>query len=163
MYKIRVSTQLTDPNESNQPKSAVALLNMGPQPFQISIPDPRIADLKTRLSLASFPSELDDAGWDYGAPLADIKRLTSHWKDEFDWRKAEKQLNETLPQFTTEVTADGFEALTIHFVHQRSDIRNAIPLLFIHGCMFKASFLAHVMVIAWSRRVMQQERYYLLA
>lgn len=122
---------------------------MAPQQFQISISDSRIADLKTRLSLATFPSELDEAGWDYGVPLADMKRLTSYWKDGFDWRKAEKQLNERLPQYTTEMTVDGFETLNIHFVHQRSEISNAVPLLFIHGCMFEMySFVAEVAIIS---------------
>jgi hypothetical protein len=108
---------------------------MSIQPFKISIPDSRIEDLKTRLSLAKFPSELDNAGWDYGAPLADVKRLTSYWRDQFDWRKAEKRLNDSLPQFTTDITVDnGFGTLNIHFVHQRSEISTAIPLLFIHGC-----------------------------
>lgn len=110
---------------------------MEPQPFQTSIPDSPIADLQTRLSLVIFPSELDDADWDYGVPLADIERLTSYWKDKPDWRKVEKHLNETLSQFTTKVTADGFETLIIHFVHQRSEITNTIPLLFIHECIFK--------------------------
>lgn len=116
---------------------------MAPQPFQISVPDSQITDLKTRLSLATFPSELDEAGWDYGAPLADVKRLTAYWRDQFDWRKAEQRLNDTLPQFTTDISVDnGFGTLKVHFVHKRSEISTAIPLLFIHGCMFKAFVLS---------------------
>jgi Epoxide hydrolase N terminus len=101
--------------------------------FEISIPDDRINDLKQRLELAKFPDELEDAGWDYGSPLSDVKRLTAYWKDEFNWRKAEEQLNK-LPQFTTNIQCDGFEDLKIHFVHKKSDVKGAIPLLFIHGC-----------------------------
>ena len=56
------------------------------EPYTISIPDSALSDLKTRLSLAKFPQdELEGAGWDYGAPLDDVKRLTAYWKDEFDW------------------------------------------------------------------------------
>ncbi|KAF8194144.1 Alpha/Beta hydrolase protein [Pholiota molesta] len=36
--------------------------------------------------------ELDDAGWDYGAPLSDIRRLVQRWKDGYDWRKHEARL-----------------------------------------------------------------------
>ena len=57
-------------------------------PFQISVSDAAIEDLKTRLNLAKFPDELDQAGWDLGSPLGDVKRLVAYWKDKYDWRKA---------------------------------------------------------------------------
>ncbi|SLM41072.1 microsomal epoxide hydrolase [Lasallia pustulata] len=100
--------------------------------YQISVPDSELERLRQKLSTVTFPDELDQAGWDYGAPLADIKRLAAYWKDEFDWRKAEAWLNE-LPNFQTPIQVDGFESLNIHFVHQKSPIREAIPLLFCHG------------------------------
>ncbi|KIW14654.1 hypothetical protein PV08_07438 [Exophiala spinifera] len=102
------------------------------QPFTISVPDSALSDLKTRLSLARFPDEIDGAEWDYGAPLADVKRLTGYWKDKYDWRAAETKLNE-LPQFTTSIQCDGFDTLRIHFIHARSSRKKAIPLLFVHG------------------------------
>ena len=110
-------------------------------PFEISISDERISDLKQRLGFATFPSELDEAGWDYGSPLADVKKLTAHWKDAFDWRKAEKKLNE-VPQFTTKIQCEGFENLKIHFVHQKSKVDGAIPLLFVHGCQQLSTLLS---------------------
>lgn len=106
----------------------------GISPFKISVPDAQIDDLKHRLLRAKFPNELEDSGWDYGAPLADVKRLTNYWKDDFDWRAAEAKLNE-MPQFTTGIQCDSFEPLKIHFVHKRCGVKNAIPLLFVHGCM----------------------------
>ncbi|KAF2238210.1 alpha/beta-hydrolase [Viridothelium virens] len=105
---------------------------MAPTPFQISVPDEKLQQLKAKLELATFPDELDDAGWSYGSPLSDVKRLVAHWRDNFDWRKAEARLNQ-LPQFKTKVSVDGFGELDIHFVHQRSDVDGAVPLLFCHG------------------------------
>ncbi|KAK9779129.1 putative Microsomal epoxide hydrolase [Seiridium cardinale] len=103
------------------------------KPYTISVPSSRIDDLKQRLALARFPDELDGAGWDMGAPLEDVKRLTKYWKDSYDWRAAEKKLNE-FPHFITNIQCDGgFEPLAIHFLHQPSKVKNAIPLLFIHG------------------------------
>ena len=64
---------------------------------------------------------------------ADIKRLTNLWKDGFDWKKQEAKLNE-LPQFKTKVEIDSFGEIDMHFVHQKSAIAGAIPLLFVHGC-----------------------------
>ena len=108
--------------------------------YSVSVPDSELEKLAQKLSLTSFPDELDEAGWDYGAPLADIKRLTTYWKDDFDWRKAEAKINE-LPNYRTEIQADGFESLKIHFLHQKSDVSGAIPLLFVHGCMAKCPIL----------------------
>lgn len=104
------------------------------EPYTISVPDAKIESLKQKLQAAEFPDELElgDAPWDLGAPLADVKRLTTYWKDQYDWRKHEAQMNE-LPNFQTSIQADGFEALDIHFVHQKSDVAGAIPLLFSHG------------------------------
>lgn len=104
-----------------------------PHPFKILIADSRIDDLHSRLAFARLPDELEDAEWDYGVPLAEVKRLTAYWRDEFDWRKAEEKLNEQ-PQFMTDIDVEGFGTLKIHFVHQKSEVENAIPLLFVHGC-----------------------------
>ena len=38
-----------------------------------------------------------------------------------------------LAQFTLPIQVDGFDTLEIHFVHQQSPQRDAIPLIFIHG------------------------------
>lgn len=102
------------------------------QPFKIDIQQSSIDRLKQKLSLAEFPDELDDAGWDLGSPLGDIKRLTKAWEN-WDWRQAEKKLNE-YPQFHTGVQVDGFGNLDIHFVYKQSEAPDAIPLLFVHGC-----------------------------
>jgi pimeloyl-ACP methyl ester carboxylesterase len=67
-----------------------------------------------------------------GPPLKDIQRLTSYWHQGFDWRKAEKQLNQ-LPHFQTSIQCEGFENLKIHFLHQKSKLKGAVPLLFVHG------------------------------
>lgn len=104
-------------------------------PFKISVSDDRITLLKAKLENAVFPDELDEAGWAYGVPLADIKRLVARWKDGYDWRKQESIINDTLPQFTRDLVLDsGFGSINIHYVHKKSQAVGAIPLLFVHGC-----------------------------
>ncbi|KAL8956826.1 MAG: hypothetical protein Q9183_006211, partial [Haloplaca sp. 2 TL-2023] len=104
------------------------------QPFNVSVPDEHLDRLSQKLANTTPPDELDEAGWDYGAPLADIKRLIKYWKEDYSWRKAEAKINE-LPNYTTPIEVDGFGTLDIHFVHQTSPIAGAIPLLFVHGCV----------------------------
>ncbi|TFK63129.1 alpha/beta-hydrolase [Pluteus cervinus] len=103
------------------------------QPFQICIPDTKIERLRQKLELVDFPDELDDAGWDYGAPLSDIQRLVERWRTGYDWKKHETLLNSELPQFTRDIEVEGFGILNIHYVHKKSAVGSAIPLLFVHG------------------------------
>ena len=111
------------------------------EPYKVSVPDGKLATLAQKLSTASFPDELDGSGWDYGAPLADVKRLTAYWRDGFDWRKQEAEINK-LPQYHTDIHIDGFETLDIHFVYQKSEVEGAIPLLFSHGCTTNPSTIS---------------------
>ncbi|KAK7464789.1 hypothetical protein VKT23_005996 [Stygiomarasmius scandens] len=102
-------------------------------PFKISVSDDQLDLLRKKLDLATFPDELENAGWRYGVPLADVKRLVARWKDGYDWRAEEAKLNEELPQFTRDIDVTGHGSLNIHYVHKRSEVEGAIPLLFVHG------------------------------
>uniref|UniRef100_A0A0W0G3Y3 Epoxide hydrolase N-terminal domain-containing protein n=2 Tax=Moniliophthora roreri TaxID=221103 RepID=A0A0W0G3Y3_MONRR len=102
-------------------------------PFQIAIPDSSLDLLKKKLELSRLPDEINEAGWDYGAPLSDIRRLVARWKDGYNWRKHEKALNEEMPQFTMDIAVEGHGVLNIHYVHKESKVKGVIPLLFVHG------------------------------
>ncbi|KAH8982019.1 Alpha/Beta hydrolase protein [Lactarius akahatsu] len=102
------------------------------QPFKIAVSDDALALLKRKLNDTRLPDEVNAAEWAYGAPLADIKRLANRWKDGYDWRTHERKLN-ALPMFTRTIEVDGFGELNVHYVHQKSTAKGAIPLLFVHG------------------------------
>ncbi|KAJ7088393.1 Alpha/Beta hydrolase protein [Mycena belliarum] len=112
---------------------------MSESPFKISVPDATIVRLRQKLDLTNLPDELEGAEWDYGVPLADMKRLVARWRDGYDWRQHEAQINAALPQFTRPIPVEGHGTLSIHYVHQRSEVSGAIPLLFVHG--WPGSFL----------------------
>ncbi|KAG5341017.1 hypothetical protein C0989_012221 [Termitomyces sp. Mn162] len=119
--------------------------------FSISIPDSQLELLQRKLSLVVFPDELEDAGTAYGAPLSDIKRLVSYWQNGYDWPTHEAALNAELPQFTRDIPVDGFGSLNIHYVHKRSAVEHAIPLLFVHGwpgCFFEVRKILPLLVDA---------------
>jgi pimeloyl-ACP methyl ester carboxylesterase len=96
-------------------------------PFKIHVDDAALADLKQRLTRARFPDELDDAGWTFGTNLAYLKELVAYWRERFDWRAQERRLNQ-LEQFKTNI-----DGLDIHFIHRRSKVPNAFPLIMTHG------------------------------
>ena len=96
-------------------------------PFRIQIPESDLLDLKERLARTRWPDDLEDNHWEYGTPLSYLKKLSTYWKDSYDWRKYEAMLNE-FPQFMT--TIDG---QNIHFLHVRSPEPDALPLIITHG------------------------------
>ena len=97
------------------------------RPFEIDVPDTVLDDLDNRLARVRLPDEIDDAGWDYGMPVAYLTELITYWREEFDWRAQERQLN-AFDQYKTRIGV-----LDIHFIHQRSAEADAVPLIITHG------------------------------
>ena len=91
------------------------------------MPDAVLDDLRERLARTRLPDQLEDVGWDYGAELGYVTDLITYWRDEFDWRAAERRLN-ALDHYKTVI-----DGLDIHFIHQRSPVEDALPLIITHG------------------------------
>ena len=96
-------------------------------PFEISVADADIEDLKRRLANTRWPDQIAGTSWEYGTDVSYLRELVDYWQNEFDWKKQELELNQ-FDQFKTEI--DGLE---LHFIHQRSPNADAIPLLIVHG------------------------------
>jgi epoxide hydrolase len=95
------------------------------KPFSIRVPQDKLDDLRDRLAKTIWPSTIE--GQSYGGPdLTQVKALARK-AAEFDWRKTEADLN-ALPNFTTEI-----DGQNIHFIHVKSKLPNATPLLLLHG------------------------------
>ncbi|GAA2598812.1 epoxide hydrolase [Winogradskya consettensis] len=96
-------------------------------PFTLHVPETDLDDLRQRLLHTRWPGRETVADTAQGPQLAKIQQLVNHWATGYDWRATEKLLNDW-GQFTT--TIDGLE---IHFVHIRSAVPGARPLLLTHG------------------------------
>ena len=95
--------------------------------FTVSVSDQELADLFNRLALTRLPDQLPGTSWQYGTERQYLAELVDYWQQEFDWRAQEARLNQ-FDHFITEV-AD----LDVHFIHERSQQDDAIPLLLVHG------------------------------
>ena len=84
-------------------------------------------DLSWRLAETRFPDQIEGTGWEYEIPTEYLRELVEYWRESYDWRAAEANLNR-LEHFR--VRLDG---QSIHFVHARSEHENAFPLLLTHG------------------------------
>ena len=128
-----------NPSAGLVPAATVAASLTEVRPFEVHIPESVLDDLRTRLQRTRFPDEIVGADWDYGTNLAYQRELIEYWSNEFD-RRAQEQLINELDHFKTNI-----DGLDIHFIHQRSPVEGATPLLISHG--WPGSFLEFMKVI----------------
>ena len=105
------------------------------RPFKIDVDEETLDWIQHRVKTTRVIPDLQHASgdeWEDGTPSSDIEELKKYWAEEFDWRKVEKKLNDTYNMFKVELE-EGDEVIDLHFVHQRSERPDAIPLLFAHG------------------------------
>ena len=96
-------------------------------PFKINIEQSTLDDLRRRLAATRWPGEIKNAKWKYGTNEDYLKELCDYWQKEFNWKAQEKYLN-SFPQFKTTIDDIG-----IHFIHQKGEGTNPIPLILTHG------------------------------
>ena len=101
-------------------------------PFEIDVADDVLADLRDRLARTRWPEQETVDDWSQGIPLAYLREVCDHWQTSYDWRAREARLNR-YPQFRTPLTGGGDEPLGIHFIHVRSPVNPAFPLVLTHG------------------------------
>jgi epoxide hydrolase len=97
------------------------------RPFRIAVPDDDLDDLRQRLARTRWPEAECVNDWSQGIPLNYTRELAAYWASEYDWRAREAALNR-FDHFITDI-----DGLDIHFIHQRSPLPNAFPLVITHG------------------------------
>jgi pimeloyl-ACP methyl ester carboxylesterase len=97
------------------------------RPFHYHASDEALADLRRRVAATKWPSRELVKDATQGVQLETMQKLAQYWANGYDWRKMEARLD-ALPQFVT--TIDGVD---IHFIHVRSNNKNALPMIVTHG------------------------------
>jgi pimeloyl-ACP methyl ester carboxylesterase len=98
------------------------------QNFVIDIPDGIIRDLSERLARSRF-IEPTDKPWKAGADPKYLRELADYWRNSFDWRARERELN-AIGQFTVSLNSE-----RVHFLHVRARNQGQapMPLVLTHG------------------------------
>jgi pimeloyl-ACP methyl ester carboxylesterase len=112
----------TGNQRANAPANDTAI-----HPFKVHVSEDQIADLQNRLDNTRWPDRETVTDRTQGVPLAIMEDMAKYWRRQYSWRKTEARLN-ALPQFTT--TIDGVQ---IYFIHVKSPVPNAMPLIITHG------------------------------
>src|SRR5262245_12520243 len=97
------------------------------RPFQVSIPEEDLIELRRRIQATRWPSKELVPDWSQGVQQATLQALARYWAADYDWRRCEAKLNAP-PQCTTEI--DGPHA---HVIPVKSAPANACPLVIPHG------------------------------
>ena len=95
--------------------------------FEIRVDDAELDDLKQRLERTRWPDQIPGSGWGYGTDLAYLQELCAYWCEEFDWRAQEALLNR-FEHYRTQIDGEN-----LHFLHARSSVEAALPLVITHG------------------------------
>jgi microsomal epoxide hydrolase len=97
------------------------------RPFQLSVPESVLKDLRQRLLNVRHPDEPPLDPWSTGTSVAYLKELLDYWRDGFDWRAQEAKLN-AFRQFTVPLAG-----IDVHFIQEQGQGPNPMPLLLCHG------------------------------
>lgn len=97
------------------------------RPFAIAASDAELEDLAIRLKRTRLPEAETPDDWSQGIPLAYVSEVIEYWCTDYNWREREARIN-AFDQFLTEV-----DDLGIHFIHVRSKVPGAAPLIMTHG------------------------------
>lgn len=97
------------------------------RPFQLSVPDPVLDDLRQRLLRTRFPDEPPLSPWSTGTSVGYLKQLLDYWREGFDWHAQEARLN-AIRQFTVPLAG-----INLHFIYEEGKGPNPMPILLSHG------------------------------
>ncbi len=109
---------------------------VAPRPFRVDIPQATIDRILKRVRDTRWPDRLEANDWRYGANWDYMKSLAEYWTAQFEWRKAEANLNR-YPQFLARISE-----FDIHFYHvipvgavaPVSGLKPVWPARFAHAC-----------------------------
>ena len=106
---------------------ASGVAQAGVEPFEFRVSDDELVDLRRRLSSVRWPGDSPGAAWSYGTDRAFLEQLVVYWRDQYDWRVHEAELN-AFDHYTTTI-----EGQHIHFIHQQGRGTSPMPLVLTHG------------------------------
>ncbi len=98
-----------------------------PTPYSVRVSDDVLIDLKERLARLRWPDEIPGNNWQYGTDLKYLKSLMEYWRDAYDWRGHEAQINR-FNQFKVNIGGIG-----VHYIVAQGKGPSPTPLLLSHG------------------------------
>ena len=95
--------------------------------FRSKIDDNQVEDLKDQILNGRIIDWSPISNKNAGIKFEDLKYILTYWSNKFDWKKQEADLN-SFTQHKTKINDT-----EVHFLHIKSDFKNSVPLMLIHG------------------------------
>ncbi|KAI0341409.1 alpha/beta-hydrolase [Trametopsis cervina] len=100
-----------------------------------------VQNMISMLKAAPFPAEAPveaSTPWSLGIDYDYLKSLKHEFETTWSWTELEQEINK-FDNFLVDVTTVDNDKFELHFVHKKSERRDAVPLLLLHG--WPSSFL----------------------
>ncbi|KAJ4301056.1 hypothetical protein N0V90_003146 [Kalmusia sp. IMI 367209] len=107
-----------------------------PKPYTVNVDPAFIQETRDKVIKFRETVDIDAPAWFDGPPATDINAVAKYWAEEYDWSAVQDGINANFSHYYTTVPAPGgnyTQPLDLHFIHQRSEREDAIPILFLHG------------------------------
>jgi pimeloyl-ACP methyl ester carboxylesterase len=98
-----------------------------PEPFTIAVPDSVLEDLHQRLDRTRWPLDPGNDDWRYGTNRAWLEDLVAYWRNGYDWRAHEAEMNR-FEHFRVVL-----DDVPIHFIRRRGAGPAPVPIILTHG------------------------------
>jgi hypothetical protein len=95
--------------------------------FVVEVSDDVLEDLRNRLKATRWSTDLNNEDEFYGISTGYLRDLVEYWADGFDWRAAERKINEFSHH---RVEIDG---APVHFIREPGKGPNPVPIILSHG------------------------------
>ena len=95
--------------------------------FNLDVPETEIDELKARLNHARWPDSETVDDWTQGVPIEYHREFCEYWANDYNWYDTQDRLNKYRQYKTT------IDNLDIHFLHLKSNHKDATPIIMTHG------------------------------
>ena len=95
--------------------------------FKINISRDNISTTIKKIQEYDWKKIPNNDGWELGTNKKVLKKICTYWTSKYNWEERQKKLN-SFNQYTAKIND-----INIHFIYEKSQSKNALPLLISHG------------------------------
>jgi pimeloyl-ACP methyl ester carboxylesterase len=107
-----------------------------PRSYNISVDPAFIEETQGKVEKFRGTADISAPSWFDGPPAVDINSVAKYWAESYDWWAAQASINSNFSHYITTVPPPSVnynESVDLHFIHERSERENAIPMILLHG------------------------------
>lgn len=107
-----------------------------PRPYKINVSRNLIRETRQKASRFRPSIDISAPDWFDGPPSANVSQIARYLATDYDWFEYQHEINTKFSHYITTVPSPGTyypHDLDLHFIHQKSKRKDAIPIILLHG------------------------------